>query len=212
MTDATYCLKETEKERKSLARMSRYKKSGKRTGYVRLPQTYMTEKEWKKMNGAVASISPSKKYSKAEFVALPDSLKAEYIKALIERYNPRMSDVANMLGLSYGGLSNMLSRLFEKNPFKNRGKSAKPTKEWLDFISPPPEVIVSSPENTQKEEFVEKKEEKPVPKANEFYANVERLELRLVGKPPIAFNKAMLLLEPNTEYIVNIEVYKKGEQ
>lgn len=210
MTDAAYCLRQDERERKSLARMSRYKKNGSKTQYVRLPQTYMTEKEICKMHGEIKTLSLGKKYSKDEFLAFNDDLRRLYVQNLIDNYGARRKDIADMLGLSYGGFVHMCRRLFPVSPFKNEGKGAKPTKEWLDFVDKgtvvlkPPTVsaAVSAPAVTEKVELPEKKDEKP-PRKTELTT----LRVRYIGSVTDAFTEVFNLVGNEKDFVINIELY-----
>ena len=205
MTDAAYCLRETERERKSLARMSRYKKNGSRTSYVRLPQTYMTEKEIRKMHGKIETMSLCNKYSKDEFLKFNDDLKKLYIQHLIDQYNPRRKDIAEMLGLSYGGFVRMCRDLFPVNPFKNEGKGAKPTQDWLDFItygkvvSKPP-VVEEPPKPVEVEAAPKAPQELPK-------LTLESVRVRYIGKIGDAFSEVFKLVGNDKDFVINIELY-----
>lgn len=221
MTDAAYCFSQDERDRKSLARMSRYKKNGSRTNYVRLPQTYMTEKEIRKMHGEIVTVSFGKRYTKEEFLKFDNEMRKLYIQNLIDKYNPRRKDVANMLGMSYGSFVHMCHKLFPSNPFKNEGKGAKPTREWLDFASgkldepkpvedflPPPEVIIEKkpPLSDAAIKDMEKaavKDDDPV--------TLEHLEVRFSGKIAMAFEKVYGMVDADRDYVINISLYEAKE-
>ena len=218
MTDAAYCLKQTERERKNLARMSRYKKNGSKTNYVRLPQTYMTEKEICKMHGEIVTVSFGKRYTKEEFLKFDDNMRRLYIKNLIDKYNPRRKDIANMLGLSYGGFVHMCHDLFPVNPFKNEGKGAKPTREWLDFASgkldvpkpvedfaPPAEVVIEK--KPPLSDAAIKDMEKVVVKGEDV-TQLDNLRVRFKGKIAMAFEKVYNMVDADKDYIINIELYR----
>lgn len=218
MTDAAYCLRQTERERKSLARMSRYKKSGSKTNYVRLPQTYMTEKEICKMHGEIVTVSFGKRYTKEEFLKFDDNMRRLYIQNLIDKYNARRKDIANMLGLSYGGFVHMCHDLFPANPFKNEGKGAKPTREWLDFASgkldepkpvedfaPPAEVIIKKKQPLSDDAI--KDMEKAAVKSDDA-VTLDNLRVRFNGKIAMAFEKVYNMVDSSKDYIINIELYR----
>lgn len=218
MTDAAYCFSQDERARKSLARQSRYKKNGSRTNYVRLPQTYMTEKEIRKMHGEIVTVSFGKRYTKEEFLKFDDDMRRLYIQNLIDKYNARRKDIANMLGLSYGGFAHMCQKLFPSNPFKNEGKGAKPTREWLDFASgkleepkpvedflPPPEVIIKKKPPLSDDAI--KDMEKAAVKVNDATV-LEHLSVRLNGKIAMAFEKVFNMVDADKDYVINIELYQ----
>lgn len=219
MTDAAYCFSQDERARKSLARQSRYKKNGSRTNYVRLPQTYMTEKEIRKMHGEIVTVSFGKRYTKEEFLKFDNEMRKLYIQNLIDKYNPRRKDVANMLGLSYGGFVHMCRDLFPVNPFKNEGKGAKPTEEWLDFangkldepkpvedFAPPADVIIEKkPEPTPKP--LKKKE----PAIDGDNLVLESYRVRYSGNIVLACADILKMLRHDKDYVINIEVYPAME-
>lgn len=221
MTDAAYCFSQDERARKSLARQSRYKKNGSRTNYVRLPQTYMTEKEIRKMHGEIVTVSFGKRYTKEEFLKFDDDMRRLYIQNLIDKYNARRKDIANMLGLSYGGFAHMCQKLFPSNPFKNEGKGAKPTMEWLDFIDPtsarareeydmthPVDDFVAAPPPLS--DAAIKDMEKAAVKDN-GPVTLEHLEVRFSGKIAMAFEKVYGMVDAGKDYVINISLYEAKE-
>lgn len=213
MTDAAYCLRETEKERKSLARMSRYKKSGKRTNYVHLPQTYMSEKEWKKMNSAVETYSLDVVMSRAEFRKLPDDIKREYILYLVQKYSARQKDIAEMLGYSQNGFWSLSKQLFgNKSPFQ-KGQ-LNPTKAWLNFINPPANDEVAAPDGKVAPPPDVKPDVKPEPVAPAINGNdylLESYRVRYSGKPMLIFAEVMKSLDPGKDYVIQIEAFNANE-
>lgn len=213
MTDAAYCLRETEKERKSLARMSRYKKSGKRTNYVHLPQTCMSEKEWKKMNSTVETYSLDVVMSRAEFRKLPDDIKREYILYLVQKYSARQKDIAEMLGYSQKGFWSLSKQLFgNKSPFQ-KGQ-LNPTKAWLNFINPPANDEVAAKDDEVAPPQDVKPDVKPEPVAPAIDGNdylLESYRVRYSGKPMLIFAEVMKSLDPSKDYIIQIEAYNAHE-
>lgn len=202
MTDEAYCLRQDERERKTLARMSRYKKSGSRTNYVRLPQTYMTDKELAKMNGKVYTLTLSKPMSKDEFKALTIDLQREYLINLAATYKARQIDVARMFGYSQNGFCVLTHKLLgnKANPFMT-GK--KPAKEWLEFIG---QTEAPSQADTAVD-FVEPvPEEKPKPKDVLAF---DSISLRFSGTPAdilAAIAKTAVLLDGEKRYHVSFNV------
>ena len=218
MTDAAYCFSQDERDRKSLARQSRYKKNGSRTNYVRLPQTYMTEREIRKMHGEIVTVSFGKRYTKEEFLKFDNEMRKLYIQNLIDKYNPRRKDIAKMLGLSYGGFVHMCRDLFPANPFKNEGKGAKPTREWLDFASgkleepkpvedfaPPAEVVIEK-KPPLSDDAVKDMEKAAV--RNDNTVMLDNLRVRFSGKIAMAFEKVYNMVDADKNYIINIELYR----
>lgn len=213
MTDAAYCLRETEKERKSLARMSRYKKSGSRTSYVHLPQTYMSEKEWKKMNSAVETLKLDRTMDKYEFRMLTDEFKREYILHLIRKYSARQIDIADMLGYSQNGFWTLCKELFgNKSPFQ-KGQRHHST-AWLNFISPPANDEVAVPDDGVAPPPDVKPDVKPEPVAPAIDGNdylLESYRVRYSGKPMLIFAEALKALDPSKDYVIQIEAFNARE-
>lgn len=219
MTDAAYCFSQDERDRKSLARQSRYKKNGSRTHYVRLPQTYMTEREIRKMHGEIVTVSFGKRYTREEFLKFDNEMRKLYIQNLIEKYNPRRKDVANMLGMSYGSFVHMCHKLFPTNPFKNEGKGAKPTREWLDFASgkldepkpvedfaPPAEVIIE-----KKPEPTPEPPKKKAPVIDGDNLDLKSYSVRYVGNIMLACADVLKVIRHDKNYIINIDIYPVSE-
>ena len=213
MTDAAYCLRETEKERKSLARMSRYKKSGSRTNYVHLPQTYMTEKEWKKMNSAVESYKLDRVIDKNEFRSMNDGIKREYILHLIRKYEARQVDIADMLGLSKNHFWGLCKTLFgNKSPF-TKGYH-HPSKAWLNFINPPANDEVAVPDDGVAPPQDVKPDVKPEPVAPAIDGDdylLESYRVRYSGKPMLIFAEVLKSLDPGKDYVIQIEAFNAHE-
>lgn len=209
MTDAAYCLRETERERKSLARMSRYKKSGSRTNYVHLPQTYMSEKEWKKMNSAIESYKLDEIKSRAEFRKLPDDIKREYILHLVQKYGARQKDIAETLDYSVNGFWSLSRQLFgNKSPFQ-KGQ-LNPTKAWLNFINPP----VNDEADAKDDEVAPAPDVKPEPVAPPISGDdylLESYRVRYSGKPMLIFAEVMKVLDPGKDYVIQIEAFEARE-
>lgn len=213
MTDAAYCLRETEKERKSLARMSRYKKSGSRTKYVHLSQTYMTEKEWKKMNSAVESYKLDRVIDKNEFRSMNDGIKREYILHLIRKYEARQVDIADMLGLSKNHFWSLCKTLFgTKSPF-SKGFS-KPSTAWLNFINPPANDEVAVPDDGVAPPPDVKPDIKPEPVAPAIDGDdylLESYRVRYSGKPMLIFAEVLKSLDTSKDYVIQIEAFNAHE-
>ena len=210
MTAAAYCLRETERERKSLARMSRYKKNGSKTNYVQLRQTNMTHKEWKKMNGAVESVKLNSPMSKGEFRALSKELRKLYLDSLIKKYNPRAKDVADMLGYSCSGFWYVCNDLYgyQSNPFPN--KSGKPSQEWLNFLNPPAIADTAPDDEAKADDSAESTSAIVDDVAAPPVMNVNSIEMSAAGDPWFIFSKFLNVLDAKTEYNIRISATPKN--
>lgn len=170
------------------------------------------------MHGEIVTVSFGKRYSKEEFLKFDNEMRRLYIQNLIDKYNPRRKDIAKMLGLSYGGFVHMCHDLFPVNPFKNEGKGAKPTKDWLDFASgkldepkpvedflPPAEVVIEKKPPLSDDAV--KDMEKAAVKVNDV-TMLEHLSVRFNGKIAMAFEKVFNMVDADKDYVINIELYQ----
>jgi hypothetical protein len=109
MKDETYLFISDSREKKSVARSAAKRVT--HGGAVRFPSDYMTKKELNAMNGEVISYPMNDPLPWREFKALPDDIKVLYIKALRERYNVPVLNIAEMMGIHPTGLRKELARL-----------------------------------------------------------------------------------------------------
>ena len=108
MTDEEYIFRTECAEKKRTARGSfnRLSHAG-RGGRVKMPSDYMTKKEREKMNGEVQSYNLNRPMQWEQFKQMPDDIKREYIKSLMEKFNPQQIAIAEMLGVSTRTLNNL---------------------------------------------------------------------------------------------------------
>lgn len=101
MKDETYLFFSDMKEKKTTARSARNKRThcGK-GGRVRLPHDNLTKKELQKMNGECKSYRLNDPVKWDEFKAMPDDIKATYIKLIRQKFNPPNTMIAQMMGVS----------------------------------------------------------------------------------------------------------------
>ena len=89
-------------DKKRTARGSHNRKSTRgRSGSVRFPSDYLTEKERKAMSGEVKSYKLGAPMRWAEFKAMPDDLRVTYIRGLRETYRAPDTKIHEMLGISH---------------------------------------------------------------------------------------------------------------
>ena len=96
MTDEEYLFKQTERERKRIARGDKNKKRG-GGRYVRLPSDYLSKKEREAMNGEVISFDPRKFYTAEEFNRLSEEFKVKWLNSMLNRYNVGLGTIANVI-------------------------------------------------------------------------------------------------------------------
>lgn len=100
MTDEKYTFVSDVIDKKQTARSARSRRThtGK-GGRAKLPSDYMTKKELEAMNGECKTYRMNSPMKWAEFKAMPDELKIDYIKSILEKYHAPASAVADMLGI-----------------------------------------------------------------------------------------------------------------
>lgn len=99
MKDETYCYIQDVKEKKITARSARNARThAGKSGRVKLPCDYMTQKELKALNGECKTYRLNEPMSWAEFKALPDDIKVTYIKLLREKFDVPDKEIADMFG------------------------------------------------------------------------------------------------------------------
>lgn len=86
------------RQRKILARQSRYKKNGSKSRRCSLSSDRMTDKQWKERCGAIMVYNLGKPMMWQEFKEMPSDMQKEYIESLIQKYSVTASDLARMFG------------------------------------------------------------------------------------------------------------------
>lgn len=205
MRDTEFVARQTISERKSIARQARAKKNGSKSKRCSLPSDNMTKSEWKKRNGEMITVKLNEKMEYGMFKSLPKSLQAEYLNNLVDKYEARQKDIAEMFGIS----TSMTSLLFQTLlPDKKLSLRYKTSPKWLDFINGKKEEPES--EETIPEEFAE---EIPIVldiPEEEAKIKVEYGNINFSGKAQAAFAKALPLFDENVEYTITISFKEKG--
>lgn len=205
MRDAEFVARQTISERKSIARQARAKKNGSKSKRCSLPSDNMTKSEWKKRNGQMITVKLNEKMEYGMFKSLPNSLQAEYLNNLVDKYEARQKDVAEMFGIS----TSMTSLLFHTLlPDKKLSLQYKVSPKWLDFINGKKEEPVK--EMAVPEEFVEEIPAVPDIPEEEAKIKVEYGNINFSGKAQAVFAKALPLFDENVEYTITISFKEKG--
>lgn len=112
MTDEKYVFISDVKEKKDIGRSGHNKRThtGK-GGRVRLPSDYLSQKERNAMNGEVKSYRMNDPLSWAEFKAMPDDLKINYIKMIRSAYGVSDNFMAKHL---FKASQTVVSKLFRQ--------------------------------------------------------------------------------------------------
>lgn len=141
MTDEKYIFTETERDRKRTARGAYAKKGGRGSRKVHMPSDYLSRKEREQMNGEVKSNKLNEPMSWKEFKKMPDDIQAQYLRGILERFDPEMNMVARLMKCSACTLS---KRMKELGVRPRRGGSHDPDRNdaflaWWNGITFPTE-------------------------------------------------------------------------
>lgn len=134
MRDEEYVYRQGVKEAASIARNARYRRTHNgKSGRVRFPSDYLTNKERNAMNGNVESYRLNDPMSWDEFKKLPDDLKVSYIKLLREKYDVPDIEIGKMMGVSKDIIHRWFKVLGLLRDTK-RTRCAWDTEGWLAFV------------------------------------------------------------------------------
>lgn len=97
MTDEEYLFTSDSFDKKRTARGAHYRVN--HGGRVKTPSNFLTKKELQKMNGECKSYRLNEPMTWAEFMVLPDDLKASYINAIRIRFGASDSEIFKMFGV-----------------------------------------------------------------------------------------------------------------
>lgn len=218
MNDYEYTFRTYSAEKKNVANSARHKTGTRGGRSCRLPSDNMTKAQWTAKNGKVYSITLFERHTWSKFKSLPTSLQVEYLKALIDNYNPRNRDVAAFFGATPNTFSAYCRKNLSEVKFTNLSKT--PSHEWLEYLRRLENIEKGLDEPNHEEELtdvsVEAIDEEPV----EFVPNeVEEItvkkavnkhgELTFKGNPIAAFKRMEALFDADKEYTISI--YYKEE-
>ncbi len=112
MTDEKYVFVQDTREKKSVARSARSKRThcGK-GGRVKLPSDYLSKRELNAMSGECKSYRLNEPMNWVEFKSMPDDIKITYIKLIREKFDASDSALAEMFGVSGWTVCQEMKRL-----------------------------------------------------------------------------------------------------
>lgn len=142
------------KSRKALVPSARRRKNGVKSKKCTLPSEYLTKKERTALNGELTSINTNKVYSYKEFMDFPESLQAEYVRSLKERFDVTPNMLAKLMGCS----GSTTARLMKSLGYNLSGHNSRSTPvQRLEFAN-----FIKAGRNDQIEQAVEKVVAPPV--------------------------------------------------
>jgi hypothetical protein len=202
MTDEKYVFRETEKERKRLARGAYSKVSGAKSKKCKMPSEYLTEGERKKLNGPEESYNLNKQYEWEEFKKLPVDIQQLYMQNLIDKHGARAEDIAAYLGTNAGNLGNWNWR--HKIKLKYMGHKTQ-SEAWRRFINDSvlADEVVSEPVEEPKAPETPSSCVKP-----DDLLHLTNGEVFMTGNPAAIFEKMMLLLDNSKKYTIRIGFFE----
>lgn len=163
MTDEKFIFIQDVKEKKITARSSYNRKTHNGKSGCTLPHEYMSKKELESMNSEIETYRLNDPLTWQEYKAMPDDIRAIYIKAIRQRYNAPDSQIAKMMGAPQQTFSHEIRRL---SISKGKGKQGSWDKEgffaWRHGVIAPTSSTEGS-EAQQAEIICEKKAEKAIP-------------------------------------------------
>ncbi len=110
MTDEEYLFRQTEKERKRIARGAHNKKRG-GGKTVRMPSDYLSRREREALNGEVKTYKKKDFYTWQEFKELPNDLQVAWVNSCINRYGVGLGTISEVV---FGGSRKMIYVHFQR--------------------------------------------------------------------------------------------------
>lgn len=129
MTDEKYIFLSEIGDKKRTARGSFNKVRGPGRK-VMFPSDYMSEKERNAMNSAVTTYDLAKPMKWAEFCAMPDDLRRDYILRCQKVYRAGDAALGEMMGVS----KTLLLKQRKMLGIESVGRGCKPLSEWKSFL------------------------------------------------------------------------------
>ena len=210
MEEATYVYYKHQKEMRSTARSARQKVVGRKPGKIMMPSDYLSTKEKKELNGAMAVYEMNKPHSYDELITWPAYYQKEYLENIIRKYRPLSPQIIG--DLLHKGPNTAREYLKGLGIELRRGKNRtqEQIEGWKRFINGE-----SEPEPEQETKPLEI-ELKPKAKVLNVMATVpvlsypEKVTIHTNGKPLAVFDTiAQFYCDPNCEYEIDVTAVKK---
>jgi len=149
MKDETYSFISDVKDRGSTARSARNRRTHNgKGGKVRLPSDNLSKKELMKMNGEVKSYRLNDPIKWDEFKAMPDDIKATYIKLLRQKFNVPDCKIGEMMGVNKAKMSIEIKRIGLGHGVKhggNKGWDKEGFYAWANGVDKLPTPVEEEP-------------------------------------------------------------------
>ena len=116
------------REKKSSGRGAYHRRRGSKTKHVSLPSDHMTEAEWKRRNGKVATYQLGAPMTWEEFRKMPQDLREQYVRLLHKRYGVSRAVLAEAFGVSDSGLRRFLIDCDLSDIFRSGSKMSRRTR------------------------------------------------------------------------------------
>ena len=148
MDDSTYTFIQHQRETKSIARGAKAKRNGSRSKKCTLPSDRLTPAQKKGLNGPMQTYDMNKPHTLRDLKLWPADLRHEYMRNIIDKYQPSNYMIADMLGCAKGYVSTLLPRYFGIS----RTKGYRPAKdqatlyEWAKFMGRIPSDPLGDPD------------------------------------------------------------------
>ena len=111
MRDEEYIFHTDVAQKKSIARSSKHRRSHGGRGGCELPSDCLSKKELRKMNGDVKEYKLNEPMSYSEFKKMPEDLRREYLKRIIQRFDAPRGYIGKMLGCGSVAMANQFGAL-----------------------------------------------------------------------------------------------------
>jgi len=146
MTDETYTLTQTNKERGAMRSGARHKVNGSKSKRCTLPSDHLTPAQKRKLNGPTEAISLKQPLTYDQLLQVSPSLQHLYLTHLVEDLGARRVDLVEMLGCCQNSFAKLVKSLPEPLIFHGKPKTQDP--RWIEFISgdDDPDVLPATPD------------------------------------------------------------------
>lgn len=202
MNDCEYVFKGTVAERKELSRSNRYKKNGSKSKKCTLPSDHLTKKELRERNGQLMTYNLSKPMTWKEFTSMPTDLQIQYLTTLVNEYEARAIDIAEMMGTTKNTIGSYKHKHFPKADIYGGKTSKHVSPKWLEYIASNGAETKPTADTVEEET----RQETPISdvKQPKEILDVQAGTLFYKGLPRAAFEKALLAMDTEKVYTINI--------